>query len=116
MRAAATRVGERVRAWTALGLPPLAWYVFEIGLAGAMRASCGTVGAWLGPAWGAGSLGVCALAMWLARPLLRPPDDGDAATPSYRWLARVAFAGTGIFALAITFQTLATLVIPSCAR
>lgn len=105
--------GDRWRAWTALLLPPAAWYGFEVGLAGAVRASCGTVGAWLGPAWGVVALAVCAFSLWLARPLAAPADD---RTPSYRWLARVAFLGTGIFMLAITFQTLASLIIPSCAR
>jgi hypothetical protein len=104
---------ERLRAWTALLLPPLAWYGFEVGLASALRVSCSTVGAWLGPAWGIVSLCVCALGLWIARPLARPADD---KTPSHPWLARVAFLGTGIFALAIAFQTLAALIIPSCAR
>lgn len=32
------------------------------------------------------------------------------------WLARIALLSAGLFALAILFQTLATLIVPSCAR
>lgn len=105
-------VGTR-RPWIALSLPPLAWMLFEYGLASSLRPACGAVGAWLGPVWGLASLLACATAAWIARPLA---IRGDTADVPRRWLARIAMFGAGIFALAITFQTLATLIVPSCAR
>jgi hypothetical protein len=57
---------------------------------------------------------VCAGAAALAWPSAR---TGSASSPPVRpWLARVAMLEAGIFALAIAFQTLATLIVPSCAR
>ena len=101
------------RAGIALLLPPLAWVLFEYGLASSLRPACDAVGSWLGPAWGVASLIACAAAAWIARPLANGAADGDA---SRRWLARIALLGSGIFALAIAFQTLATLIVPSCVR
>ena len=48
-----------------------------------------------------------------AAALARPMDDG---TPSRPWVARVAMLEAGVFSLAIAFQTIATLIVPSCAR
>lgn len=105
---------ERVVPWIALLLPPVIWMVFEYGAASALRASCTDVGAWLGPAWGVASLLGCAGAAWLAWPLAR---RGAGDNPPVRlWLARVAMCAAGVFAMAIAFQTLATLIIPACAR
>lgn len=104
---------ERIVPWVALALPPVAWIVFEYGLASSLRPACTTVGSWLGPAWGAGSLIVCVTAALLAWPLARTLE---ADPPTRPWLARIALVVAGIFALAITFQTLATLIVPSCAR
>jgi hypothetical protein len=104
---------ERIIPWLALVLPALAWMTFEYGLASSLRASCSAVGAWLGPAWGAASLLVCAGAAALARPMA---SRADTDPPTRPWLARVAMVVAGIFALAIAFQTLATLIVPSCAR
>lgn len=104
---------ERIVPWVALLLPALAWMTFEYGLASSLRASCSAVGAWLGPTWGAASVLVCAGAAALARPMARGIGDDPPARP---WLARVAMVVAGIFALAIAFQTLATLIVPSCAR
>lgn len=105
---------ERVTPWLALLLPPIAWLVFEYGAGGVLRASCAAMGAWLGPAWGGASLIGCAAAAMLAWPLAR---RGAVKPPPVRlWLARVALFAAGVFALAIGFQTLATLIIPACAR
>ncbi|MDB5688618.1 MAG: hypothetical protein JWL91_494 [Sphingomonas bacterium] len=105
--------GERVRPWLALVLPPTAWYVFELGLASALKEACGPVGGWLGIVWGAASLVVCAAAAALAWPYAGPAGD---QTPPRQWLARVALLLSGIFALAIAFQTLGVLIVPPCVR
>jgi hypothetical protein len=107
------RPSIRIRPWIALTLPPTAWFTYEVGLAGALRASCLAVGNGLGVGWGLGGLLVCALAAALAWPLAKPADD---QSPSSLWLARVALFGSGAFALAIAFQTVGTLIVPSCAR
>jgi len=104
---------ERIVPWVALLLPPLAWITYEYGAASGLRASCTAVGTWLGPVWGGVGLMACALAARLAWPLAR----GAAKQPPVRlWLARVATCVAGVFALAIGFQMLATLIIPACAR
>lgn len=113
MNAASTRA-VRVRLAVALLVPPLAWMSFEYGLGSALRASCTTVGSWLGPVWGAAALLACLAAALTARSMARRgPDD---RMPTRPWLARVAMLGSGIFALAIAFQTIATLIVPPCAR
>lgn len=106
-------IGRRARPWVALLLPPLAWYAFELGLATALRLSCSTVGSWLGVGWGAGSIASCVVAAMLAWPIAR--DEGD-RTPTGPWIAALARLGAVVFALAIAFQTAATLIIPSCGR
>lgn len=102
---------DRVRPWAALLLPPTAWYVFELGLGSVLKVNCAPVGAWLGLTWGIASLAICGLAMAIAWPCARPADD---QTPPRAWLSRVALFLAGIFALAITFQTLAVLIVPPC--
>jgi hypothetical protein len=104
---------ERVVPWVALFLPPFAWVTYEYGAASGLRASCTIVGTWLGPVWGGVSLLECLLAAILAWPLARQATQ---TPPVRRWLARVATFAAGIFALAIGFQTLATLIIPACTR
>ncbi|MEH3121357.1 MAG: hypothetical protein PGN16_05135 [Sphingomonas phyllosphaerae] len=101
-------MSPRSRSWTALVLPPVAWFGFEQGLSALLHARCNLAG-W-GLAWGAASLIVCALAAWLAWPLARRGGDLLATL----WLARLALALAGIFALAIAFQTLAILLVPPC--
>jgi hypothetical protein len=101
----------RVRPWAALLLPPVAWYVFELGLGSVLKVDCAPVGAGLGLAWGAASLLLCALAAAIAWPCAQPAGD---QTPPRAWLSRVALLLAGIFALAIAFQTLAVLIVPPC--
>jgi hypothetical protein len=108
-----TRRRDRIRPWIALALPPSTYIVFEYGLASSLRPACAAVGSWLGPLWGGASLLICALAAALAWPMARTLAPDPPARP---WLARVALFVAGIFALAIAFQTLATLIVPSCAR
>jgi hypothetical protein len=103
--------GARVRPWAALLLPPVAWYVFELGLGSVLKVDCAPVGSWLGLVWGLASLAVCGAAMALAWPYSRPAGD---QTPPRAWLSRVALLLAGIFALAIVFQTLAVLIVPPC--
>ncbi|MDB5715965.1 MAG: hypothetical protein JWO15_3362 [Sphingomonadales bacterium] len=100
--------------WVALALPPTAWAVFESGLALALRLSCQTVGIWLGPLWGAASLAACCGAMALAWPSAKAGRGGD--SPAGAWLAWIALMVAPLFGLAIAFQTLATFIVPSCAR
>lgn len=107
------REGGRWRPWIALAMPPMAWMLFEYGLGWAMGNACTTVGSWMGPLWGALSLIVCAAAAVLARSAAKGSDEDARTRP---WLANVALLGSGVFALAIAFQTLATLIVPSCAR
>lgn len=107
-------LGDRVRPWIALALPALAWVLYEYGLGWAMRESCSTVGAWVGPLWGIVSLVACVSALIIAWPMARRAADAD--PPARPWLARVALVGTAVFGLAIALQTLATFIVPSCAR
>jgi hypothetical protein len=106
--------GDRARPWIALLLPAAAWLLFEYGLGTALHGPCVAVGAWLGPLWGALSLLVCAGAAMVAWPMARRAAHND--PPARPWLARVALVGTAVFGLAIALQTLATLIVPSCAR
>jgi hypothetical protein len=100
--------------WIALALPPIAWALFEGGLALALRLSCTTVGLWLGPLWGAVSLMACCAAMYLAWPFAKAENGGDSRAGA--WLAWIALLAAPLFGLAIAFQTLATFIVPSCAR
>jgi hypothetical protein len=102
---------ERVRPWAALLLPPIAWYIFELGLGSVLKVDCVRVGAGLGLVWGLVSLAVCGIAMAIAWPCARPAGD---QTPPRAWLSRVALLLAGIFALAIAFQTLSVLIVPPC--
>ncbi len=114
MNARGSPTAGRWRPWVALLLAPATWAVFEYGLGSALRGHCVAVGAWLGPVWGVASLLACCLAVAVAWPMARP---ASAARPAVRpWMARVAAFEAGIFMLAIIYQTLATLIVPSCAR
>lgn len=101
------RPALRTRTWTALALPPSSWFLFQQGLSALLHADCTRVG-W-GLAWGAASLLLCALAARVAWPLRG--DHGALVNP---WLARLAIALAGVFALAIAFQSLAIALVPSC--
>lgn len=101
-------VSLRVRSWTALLLPPVAWFGFEQGLSALLHARCDLSG-W-GLVWGGASLAFCGLAAWVAFPLARR----DRELLSALWLARLALVMAGIFALAIVFQTLAIAMVPPC--
>jgi hypothetical protein len=114
MSAIDPRPPARKSTWIALLLPPLAWALFEVGLAVALRFSCTTVGLWLGPLWGAASLLTCSGAMILAWHAAKADHAGD--SPAGAWLAWIAFMVAPLFGLAIAFQTLATFIVPSCAR
>lgn len=107
------RGGGGRRPWVALAMPPMAWMLFEYGLGSAMGNACTAVGSWMGPLWGALSLIVCAAAAVLARSAAKGSGEDARTRP---WLSNVALLGSGVFALAIAFQTLATLIVPSCAR
>lgn len=97
----------RARAWTALLLPPLAWFAFEQGLSHVLHLACER--AWIGLVWGAASLLLCAAAMRVGWSIARHADKG--ADP---WIARAGVMMAGIFALATFFQTLAVALVPPC--
>ncbi|GAA0750214.1 MULTISPECIES: hypothetical protein [Sphingomonas] len=99
------------RPWAALLLPPLAWYVFEVGLGSILKVRCASVGNGLGLGWGVASIALCLLAMAIARPCAKRAGD---QTPPRAWLSRVALLLAAIFALAIAFQTLAVMIVPPC--
>lgn len=101
------------RPWIALAIPPVAWYVFEVGLASVLKVDCAPVSGWVGLGWGGGSLLACAAAAAIAWPGARAPAGEDA---SRRWLSRVAVLLAALFALAIAFQTLGVLIVPACVR
>ena len=101
---------DRIRAFTGLILPPVAWYVFEQGLSFTLLGSCVAAGIPVGPVWGIFSVGACALAGWLAWPIAR----GEGRTDVF--IARLGMLAAGLFTLAITYQTLATLIVPPCAH
>jgi len=99
----------RGRAWTALLLPAVAWFAFEQGLSAVLHSACGRV--WIGIAWGVVSLVLCGVSIRMAWPLARA-----GAVSADLWLARLATLGAAFFGLAITFQTLAILLVPACVR
>ncbi len=102
-----SRLSIRARAWIGLLLPPMTWFLFEQGLSALLHADCGR---WrIGLAWGVVSIALCALAARIAWPL-----TGSHGPLSHTWLARLAIAVAGIFALASAFQTLALLIVPPC--
>ena len=105
---------NRSRPWIAFVLSFTAWFVFQQGIGGPLHVNCAVGRPWLGPAWGGLSLILCALAAWIAWPQARAQREGIGAVVF--WLARIALLSAGLFALAILFQTLATLIVPSCAR
>jgi hypothetical protein len=78
-----------------------------------LKEACEPVGAGVGIAAGLASLAICALAAGLAWPAARRPDAEAVSRP---WLSRLALVLSGIFALAIAFQTLSVLIVPPCVR
>jgi len=99
----------RARAWTALIVPALSWFLFEQGLSAVLHADCSR---WMfGLLWGLFGLGGCGIALALAWPLRRAGPD-----PADPWLARLACVVAGFFALAILYQILAILIVPACLR
>jgi hypothetical protein len=99
----------RGRAWTALVLPPVTWFLFEQGLSALLHADCTRSG--FGLAWGALSLILCGVAFRLAWKMRRASE-----VLTDIWLARLALIMSPLFALAIAFQTLAITVVPTCLR
>ncbi len=105
----------RHRLWTALAGPALAWFVSQQ-LGGQMaRLACHAAGSALGPLASALALVVCAVAAALAWPFASAAGE-DRRARADAFLAGLALGGAAVFALAIVFQSLATLIVPSCAR
>ena len=105
------------RVWLAAAmlLPPFAWVTYQWGLGYALRPACGVVGDWLGVAGGASGLLICCLGLLAAVRCLRlSRNKGRPGVVA--WLAKGSMLGSAIFGLPIAFQTLATLVVPSCAQ
>jgi hypothetical protein len=101
---------KRFRVWLALMLPAAAWFAFEQGLAMTLRGNCEYAGFPLGIVWGLASLLACAAGGWISLAGIRNLSGSD------QFVARIAVFGAGLFALAIAYQTLATAIIPPCAR
>ena len=104
------KTGAHLRPWVALVLPPAAWSVFQQGLGFTLRGACRAAGVPLGPVWGLASLIVCAIAARIAW------SRRVGGTGADRFLAHIAMLGAGLFAMAIAFQTIATVIVPPCAR
>jgi hypothetical protein len=113
MNAPAGFRGSRLALAIALPLPVAAWYGAQQGLGVLVRLRCASA---VGPGVAAGVLALlgCALAIWLSRGSRRggesPPAQNDAV------LRMLVLLGAAVFGLAIVFQTVAVLIVPSCAR
>ena len=104
------KAGAHLRPWLALLVPAGAWFAFQQGLSMTLRGQCETAGVPLGPIWGVVSLALCAGAARLAW------SRRGGGTGADRFLAQQARLGSGLFGRALAFQTLATLIVPPCAR
>ena len=100
----------RARAWIALLVPAVAWFLFEQGLSALLHADCSR--SVIGVGWGVASLAAIATAFRIGWPL----RNAEAAALANPWIARIGLAASGVFALAITFQTLAIVMVPPCLR
>ena len=113
MSATAGIRGSRWAFAIALPLPPVAWYGAQQGLGVLVRLHCSAAMA-PGAAVCALALLGCALAVWLSAGQGRSGESAPAQTDTVlRWLVLL---GACVFGLAIVFQTLAVLIVPSCAR
>jgi len=102
------------RAWTALLLPPLLWYVQQQGLGGPLRVNCHVADGWPALLWGFASLVGCGVAARLAFPAaLRSQETGGRVVA---WLSRLALLSAALFALAIILGSIASALVPACAR
>ena len=95
------------RAWFAMILPPLAWFVGQQGWGQAVRLVCSQ--GQYGLAIGIATLILCAAAAVVAWPLR------NAEGPT-RLIAWCAIGDSGLFGLALIFHLLAGALIPSCFR
>ncbi len=104
---------SRLALAVALLLPPVAWYGAQQGLGYLLRLQCSAA---LAPGLLAGgaALLACALAVWLALGAGRQDQGSGGRNDAV--LRALVFLGAGVFALAIVYQTLAVLIVPSCAR
>ena len=104
-----TRIATRCRLGAAAIIPPVAWYGYQQGLGITLRQDCIAASFPAGPLLGAGALLLCAVAALLA-------GSGQAAvlSPGRRLVSHLSRGSAAIFALAIGFQTLATILIPPC--
>ena len=102
-------------AWAGLLTAPLAWYGYQQGLGSLVYFSCGASHPPTGPLAGfiailvTAAASACSWRAWKA----------SAAAPAidiHRFAALLSVLAAAIFCVAIGFQTLATTLIPSCAR
>jgi hypothetical protein len=112
-RAPAPRAPGRARIWACFFAPSAAWFLLQQGQGYLVRVACSQAGPPLGAAFGVAALVVCAAAALFAAPVARSRGE---TTATRRFIARLAIAGGGMFALAIAYQTAATLLVPSCVR
>lgn len=98
------------RAWAALIVPPIVWYLQQQGLAGPLRINCHVAGGLPAIAWGLVSLIICFCIGAMGWPVARAGKD------TLAWIARLGVLGAAMFSLAIAFGSLAAALVPACAR
>ena len=96
-----------IRAWIAVCMPPVAWFLGQRGWGQAVRLVCSQGN------WGLG-IGVAALVLCLAGGVIAWPLRGEEG--STRLVAWCAIGDSLIFAIALCFHLLAGSLIPSCFR
>jgi hypothetical protein len=100
-----------LRPWLGLAVSPLAWIAAQQGMGDLARLACRSAGPPLGPLLGLAAAAVCVLCGWLS---------WSANGPGLRGLKRfVCLTSVGVAALfagGALLVTLASLVIPPCAR
>jgi hypothetical protein len=103
------------RTWACFFAPAAAWFLYQQGLGAVVRLACRTAGPPHGVLLGGLALLVCAAAAGFAVPAARG-EGGEPTARTRRFVARLTLGLAGVFALAIAYQTAATLLVPPCAR
>jgi 3-methyladenine DNA glycosylase Mpg len=113
--AGASKTPGAARTWVCFFAPPAAWYLYQQGLGMVVRVACGSAGTPQGPLLGAAALLVCVITGALAFDASRH-EASEPPARTRRFIARVTVGIAGVLGLAIAFQTIATLLVPPCAR
>jgi hypothetical protein len=102
-------IRDRLWSWSGLVLGALGWAIS--GQWGAFRVNDACLQAWT---FETAALGIIGLIVTAAGAWLSYACDRRAEMPAARFVARFSVASAAIFAIAILFQTAATLIIPRC--